>query len=82
MDNQSKHGRHQQVGYHILKSITGAVLNVSQIVAEIILGIPPIVIQTKVNSIKHFLKINNKPVQNDVYSEFLEAAYNQDTREP
>ena len=68
--------------YHILKSITGAVLNVSQIVAEIILGIPPIVIQTKVNSIKHFLKINNKPVQNDVYSEFLEAAYNQDTREP
>lgn len=66
----------------MLKSITGAVLNINQITAEIILGIPPITIQTKVHSIKHFLKVNNKPVQNDKYKEFLNTTYNQMTKEP
>ena len=42
--------------YKILKSITGAVLNVGQNIAEVILGVPPLQIQTKINSIKHFLK--------------------------
>ena len=32
--------------------------------------------------IKHLLKINNKPVQNDIYKEFLGTTYNQETREP
>ena len=68
--------------YHILKSTIGAVLNISQNIAELILGIPPIPIQTKVNSIKHVLKLNNKPVQNDVYKEFLVKEYNPVTREP
>ena len=68
--------------YHILKSTTGAVLNINQNVAELILGIPPIPIQTKVNSIKHILKLNNKPIQNDIYKEFLNTAYNPITREP
>lgn len=68
--------------YHILKSITGAVLNVNQTIAEIILGIPPISIQTKINGIKHLLKINNKPVQNDRYKEFLSVKYNPVTKEP
>jgi hypothetical protein len=71
-----------QLWYHMLKSITGAVLNISQTVAELILGIPPILIQNKVHGIKHLLKINNKPVQNDIYKEFLGTTYNQETREP
>ena len=68
--------------YHILKSITGAVLNVSLNVAEVILGIPPITIQTKVNCIKHFLKLINNPVQNDRYKEFLATTYNDVTKSP
>ena len=62
--------------YHVLKSITGAVLNISQNLAEVILGVPPIIIQAKINSIKHFLKLNIKPVASDRYKEFLHATYN------
>ena len=62
--------------YHVLKSIVGAVLNISQNIAEIILGVPPILIQAKVNGIKHFLKLNINPVPNDRYIEFLATKYN------
>ena len=68
--------------YHILKSITGAVLNISQNVAEVIVGIPPIFIQTKINGIKHYLKLNIKPLQRDRYKEFLVATYNEATKSP
>ena len=71
-----------QLWYHIIKSITGAVLNVKQSIAEIILGMPPILIQTKMNSIKHFLKIVNQPVQNDRYREFIISSYDETTRSP
>ena len=68
--------------YHILKSITGAVLNISMNVAELILGVPPILIQNKINSVKHFLKVNNRPVQNDRYKEFLQLTYNEAAKSP
>ena len=68
--------------YHMLKAITGAVLNIKQCTAEIILGLPPIPIQTRVHCIKHFLKVNNTPVQNDAYKRFLCATYNHVTKEP
>ena len=68
--------------YHILKSIIGAVLNISQDVAEIILGVPPLHIQVKVNSIKHFLKLNIKPVESDRYREFILETYNDLTKSP
>ena len=71
-----------QLWYHIIKSITGAVLNVKQSIAEIILGMPPILIQTKMNSVKHFLKIVNQPVQNDRYREFIISSYDETTRSP
>ena len=68
--------------YKMIKSIIGAVLNIKQNIAEIILGIPPIHIQTKIHSVKHFLKINNTPVQNDAYKSFITDTYNQETRQP
>ena len=68
--------------YHIQKSITGAFLNINQNISELILGIPPITIQTRINSIKHFLKIINTPVQDDVYKSFLTSIYNPNSREP
>ena len=72
----------EKLWYRILKAITGAVLNIKQSVAEIILGMPPILIQTKVNSLKHFLKLNNQPIENDRYKEFLESAFNIETEPP
>ena len=37
---------------------------------------PPILIQATVNGIKHFLKLNVKPVQNDRYTKFIANTYN------
>ena len=68
--------------YRMLKSITGAVFNIKQSTAEIILGIPPLEIQTKIHGIKHFLKIINSPVQNDIYKHFLAITYNHETKKP
>ena len=68
--------------YRMLKSITGAVFNIKQSTAEIILGIPPLEIQTKIHGIKHFLKIINSPVQNDIYKNFLANTYNHETKKP
>ena len=68
--------------YHIIKSIVGAVLNIKQSVAEIILGIPPIHIQTTVNCIKHLLKLNNQQIQNDRYRDFLNYTYDEAAKSP
>lgn len=68
--------------YKILKSVTGAVFNINQNIAEVILGLPPIQIQTKVNSIKHFLKMNIKPLPHDRYQEFITQSYNETERTP
>ena len=65
-----------------MKAILGAVLNIKHSIAELLLGIPPLEIQTKIHSIKHFLKINNTPVQNDSYSKFLIETYNHETKTP
>ena len=71
-----------QLWYHIIKSITGAVFNIKQCVAEIILGTPPIMVQTKMNSIKHFLKIVNQPINEDRYKEFLMSVYSNQSKSP
>ena len=62
--------------YHVIKSIKGAVLIISQSIAEVILGVPPLLIQTTVNNIKHFLKININPIPQDSYAEFICSTYN------
>ena len=51
----------KKLWYKIVKTSIGAILNVSLAVAEIILGLPPLEIQTKINIIKHFLKLNIHP---------------------
>ena len=59
--------------YHVIKSIIGAVLNVKHCVAEVILGVPPILIQAKTDGIKHFLKLNIYPIPRDRYTELLQC---------
>lgn len=68
--------------YKIIKAVTGAVFNINYKLAEVILGIPPIPIQTKINSIKHFLKMNIRPIHRDRYSEFISATYNEVEKTP
>ena len=68
--------------YHILKSITGAVFNIKQNLAEVILGVPPLLIQSRVNSIKHYLKLNLKPLKRDRYRDFIISTYDQSTKSP
>ena len=68
--------------YRIMKAMLGAVLNIKQSIAELLLGIPPLELQIKIHCIKHFLKINNTPVQNDSYSKFLYEKYNHATKTP
>ena len=48
----------EKLWYKLLKTSIGAVFNISQIKAEIILGIPPLKILNRVNTTKHYLKIN------------------------
>ena len=48
----------EKLWYKLLKTSIGAVFNISQITAEIILGIPPLKILNRVNTTKHYLKIN------------------------
>ena len=51
--------------YKVLKSFLGATFNVELELCEIISGLPPIVVQNSINSIKHFLKLNIKKDDND-----------------
>ena len=68
--------------YKILKAITGAVFNIKLEVAELILGLPPLSVQNKVNEIKHFLKLNIIQVPGDKFKEFIQEEYNEETRTP
>ena len=58
--------------YKILKSTVGAVFNVRHSTAEIILGLPPISIQNRVNQIKHYLKIILSDIPDDPLKKTIE----------
>ena len=61
----------EKLYYKILKSTIGAVFNIRQSLAEVIIGIPPINIVNTVNRTKHYLKVIlcNSPV--DRLREFI-----------
>ena len=71
-----------KVWYKILKSIIGAVYNIKQEVAELILGLPPFKVQTQMNEIKHFLKVNFNVAKDGRYGEFLISEYNEKEKTP
>jgi len=48
----------EQLWYKLLKTSVGAVFNIRQTTAEVILGIPPLKILNRINTTKHYLKIN------------------------
>ena len=58
--------------YRPIKAALGAVFHVKQSVAEAILGVPPILVSNKVNSIKHVLKVNILPRQRDPLKKLID----------
>ena len=48
----------EKLWYKIIKSAVGAVFNIKTSLAEAILGVQPITVSNKINSIKHLLKLN------------------------
>ena len=65
----------EKLWYKIIKSTVGATFNVRKTVAEVILGIPPILIQNKMHKVKYYLKLNIKPAEEDRVREFIKDCY-------
>ena len=51
--------------YKIMKATIGAVFNIRQSLAEIILGLPPIFIVNETNKVKHYLKMQMSQIPED-----------------
>ena len=58
--------------YRPIKAALGAIFHVKHSLAEAIMGVLPIQISNKVNSIKHFLKLNILPCDNDPLKRLVE----------
>ena len=60
--------------YKLLKTTVGAVFNIKRSTAEIILGLPPLAIQNKINMIKHYLKIIINDIPDDPLRKSIQLA--------
>ena len=72
----------KKLWYKLIKTSIGAVLNISVSVAEVILGLPPLELQTKINRIKHFLKLNILKTPGDLYLQTISDIYNPADKSP
>ena len=72
----------KKLWYKLIKTSIGAVLNISVSVAEVILGLPPIELQTKINKIKHFLKLNILKIPGDLYLKTINDIYDSTKKSP
>ena len=57
--------------YKLIKTSVGATFNIKLSIGEVILGVPPISIQTKMNQTKHYLKLNYKQMPEDKLRDFV-----------
>ena len=55
----------EKLWYKITKAAIGAVFNIKQVLAEVILGLPPILLLNEINKVKHYLKLNIKKTKWD-----------------
>ena len=65
-----------KIWYKVLKSTIGATFNIMQENAEIILGLPPLKVQTSINRTKHYLKLNITKTQSDCLQDTLSNCLN------
>ena len=59
--------------YKIIKAATGAVFNIKQALAEVILGLPPLLLVNDINKVKHYLKINIQKTRWDQLKDDMEC---------
>ena len=55
--------------YKVSKAAVGAVFNVSNVILEVILGIPPLQVVARVIAIKHYLKVFSE--EEDIHKRFI-----------
>ena len=72
----------ESIWYKIIKSAVGAIFNVRTSIAEVILGLPPLRIQSLMNQIKHYLKLNIKPSVEDKLRDFILGCFLQEHPTP
>ena len=60
----------------LIKSAVGAIFNIQTSVGEVILGVPPLSIQTTTNRIKHYLKLNINQSPKDQLKRFVKESTN------
>ena len=58
--------------YKVIKAAIGAVFNIKQSLAEVILGLPPLMVVNEINKIKHYLKLNIQKTKWDQLREDLQ----------
>ena len=64
----------ESLWYRMMKSTVGAVFNISQVSAEIIIGIPPLLVLNKINKIKHYLKLNINDKSHDRLTQLIKKS--------
>ena len=61
--------------YRVAKAAVGAVFNVQHAILEVILGIPPLNVTSRILAVKHYLKVLNSP-KGDAHREFIQQEIN------
>ena len=69
-----------KIWYKLIKSTIGATFNVKQEIAEVILGLPPPKLQTSINQLKHYLKLNITKIPEDKFKEVITSNLNSDAQ--
>ena len=59
----------EKLWYKIIKAAVGAVFNIKQVLAEVILGLPPILLVNEINKVKHYLKLNIQKTKWDILAD-------------
>ena len=68
--------------YKLIKTAVGATFNIGLGIGEVILGVPPIAIQTAMNQTKHYLKLNIKKAPEDMLRCLVSACMQQEKSLP
>ena len=71
-----------QIWYKLIKSSVGSIFNIKLSTGEVILGIPPILIQTSINRTKHYLKLHFNNTPEDRLKEYVTATMEQRVSQP
>ena len=65
----------EKLWYKIMKSAIGATFHIRKTIAEVILGIPPLMLQNLMHKVKFYLKLNIKPANEDRVRDFIKCSY-------